>query len=231
MRRTVVPELLDTDAGTPAEIEASLADLRAINRRFGGSETLYILVRDVAAQCALAQLSLLDVAAASGDVPYAVQSDMRHDGIELDVTLLDRATTHLGRQFPAVAGDALKMPFADESFDLVSCSLFLHHIEPDEIVAFVEEGLRVARHAVLLNDLRRSRLHLLLVRAAWPLFRSRLTRHDAPASVRRAYTPAELAGMLRRTRAVRFSIRNTYFFRMGAIAWKGAPGNGPNAAL
>jgi hypothetical protein len=174
---------------------------------------------------------LLDVAGASGDVPHTVQSRLRRDGIQLDVTLLDRATTHLGRQFPAVAADALKMPFADRSFDLVSCSLFLHHIEPEEIVAFVDEGLRVARHAVLLNDLRRSRLHLVLVRAAWPLFRSRLTRHDAPVSVRRAYTPSELAGMLRLTRAVGFSVRNTYFFRMGAIAWKSAPGKGPNAAL
>ncbi|MDP9269294.1 MAG: methyltransferase domain-containing protein [Acidobacteriota bacterium] len=226
MRRSVVPELLDTDAGTPSEIEASLADLRAINRRFGGSETLYSLVRGVARECCLTQLSLLDVAGASGDVPHAVQSRLRRDGVELDVTLLDRATTHLGRQFPAVAADALKVPFADGSFDLVSCSLFLHHLEPGEIVAFVEEGLRVARHAVLLNDLRRSRLHLTLVYAASPLFGSRLTRHDAPVSVRRAYTPSELAEMLRRTHATECSIRNTFFFRMGAIAWKAAPDKG-----
>src|SRR5205085_554135 len=189
MRRIVLPELLDSDSGTAAEIEASLADLRAINRRFGGSDTLYHLVRDVAKRRGLARLSLLDVAGASGDVPYTVQSRLRVEGIELDVTLLDRAPTHLSDRFPSVAGDALHMPFRVASFDLVTCSLFLHHLEPDEIVAFVDEALRIARRAVLLNDLRRSLFHLALVYAARPLFGSRLTKHDAPVSVRRAYTP------------------------------------------
>jgi ubiquinone/menaquinone biosynthesis C-methylase UbiE len=220
MRRTVVPELLDSDAGTPAEVEASLADLRAINRRFGGASTLYRLVRDAAQRLGRTKLSLLDVAGASGDVPLVVQSLLRDDGIELEATLLDRAATHLSDSFPAVAGDALHMPFQEGAFDLVSCSLFLHHLEPAEIVAFVNEALRVARHGVLLNDLRRSPLHLALVYAALPLFGSRLTRHDAPVSVRRAYTPKELEDLLRRTQAADVSLRNFYFFRMGAIALK-----------
>ena len=220
MRRIVIPELLDSDLGSAAEIDGSLADLRAINRRFGGISTLLHLVREVAQRDGQREMSLLDVAGASGDVAEAATTQLRDSGITLDVTLLDRAATHLGRQFPAVAADALQMPFADGSFDLVSCGLFLHHLEPEELVAFVDEALRVSRHAVLLNDLRRSRLHLTLVHAALPLFRSRLTRHDAPASVQRAYTPLELADMLRRTRAAEFFIRNTFFFRMGAIAWK-----------
>jgi ubiquinone/menaquinone biosynthesis C-methylase UbiE len=220
MRRIVVPELLDTDAGTPAEIESALADLRAINRRFGGSETLLQLVREVAQRRNLRRLSLLDVAGASGDVPQAVKARLQDEGIELEVTLLDRAPTHLSERFPAVAADALHMPFQDGSFDVVSCSLFLHHLEPDEIVAFVDEGLRVSRHGVLLNDLRRSPLHLALVCVARPLFGSRLTKHDAPASVRRAYTRTEMAALLSRTRAERVTARNFYHFRMGVTAWK-----------
>jgi len=225
MRRSVVPELLDSDLGSSAEVQDSLADLRAINRRFGGISTLLRLIREVAGRDASTALSLLDVAGASGDVPRSAQQQLVDSGVTLDVTLLDRAPTHLSPQFPAVAADALHMPFADDSFDMVSCSLFIHHLEPDEIVPFVDEALRVARRAVLLNDLRRSTLHLALVRAASPLFRSRLTKHDAPVSVRRAYTPAELTTMLRRTTAADVSIRNTYFFRMGAIAWK-HPHNG-----
>ena len=56
----------------------------------------------------------------------------------------------------------------------------------------MNEGLRVCRVAVLINDLVRDGLHLSLVYAGLPLYRSRLTRHDAPASVRQAYTPAEM---------------------------------------
>ncbi|MBI2677450.1 MAG: methyltransferase domain-containing protein [Candidatus Koribacter versatilis] len=223
MRRIVVPELLDTDAGTPAEIESSLADLRAINRRFGGAETLFQLVRAAARQRGLARLSLLDVAGASGDVPRSVQSRLRDEGIELAVTVLDRVAGHLNGCFPAIAADALRMPLRDASFDLVSCSLFLHHLEPEEIISFVDEALRVTRHAVLLNDLRRTPLHLALVYAARPLFRSPLTKHDAPASVRRAYTPSELRTLVGRTRAARVELSTFYLFRMGATVWKSAP--------
>ena len=39
MKRVVIPELLDTDCGTPSEVAASLGDLRRINRWFGGVTT------------------------------------------------------------------------------------------------------------------------------------------------------------------------------------------------
>ncbi len=218
MKRVVKPELLDSDAGTPAEVEASLADLRRINRWFGGIRTTLQLV-DRAANSA-PELSLLDVASASGDVPRSVVAHLARRDIRTSVTLLDRARSHMESGKRYVAGDALALPFADSSFDLVTCSLFLHHLEPEAIVAFVNEGLRVARRAVLVNDLRRHPAHLALVYAGWPLFRSRLTRHDSVASIWRSYTPQELGEILGRTRAARVEISLHYLFRMGAIAWR-----------
>jgi ubiquinone/menaquinone biosynthesis C-methylase UbiE len=220
VRRTVVPELLDEDAGTPQEVAASLADLRLINRCFGGSRTTLGMVREVARQTGAQRLSLLEVASATGDVPRAVQQEMAGSGVEMKVTLLDRQAGHLPWGAPAVAGDALALPFRDASFDLVSCALLVHQLEPPQVLQAVEEGLRVARVAVLINDLRRSALHLALVYVGFALYRSRLTRHDAPASVRRSYTQPELFAMLRQTRAARIEIHLSYLFRMGAIAWK-----------
>jgi ubiquinone/menaquinone biosynthesis C-methylase UbiE len=220
MRRVVIPELLDTDAGTPEEISASLADLRAINRRFGGVRTTRRMVEHVAQVSGLTGLSLLDVAAGSGDVAAAVKQDIAPRGVHLTYTLLDSAARHLNGHRPSVVGNALALPFRERSFDLVSCSLFLHHLEPDEIRVFTAEALRVSRIAVLINDLRRSPLHLALIYAGFPLFRSRLTRHDAPASVRRAYTPKELRAMLAATDAAHVEISSYYLFRMSAIAWK-----------
>ncbi len=73
---------------------------------------------------------------------------------------------------------------------------------------------------MLINDLVRHPLHLSLVYAGLPLYRSRLTRHDAPASVRQAYTPEEMQTLLAQTRAARVEIHRHYLFRMGVIAWK-----------
>ncbi|MGO9650565.1 MAG: methyltransferase domain-containing protein [Terriglobales bacterium] len=224
MKRTVIPELLDSDAGTPSEISASLFDLNRINHWFGGVATTRSLVEQVARKLGTKSLSLLEVAAGTGAVPAAVAAAVAQSGIRIDFTLLDRAPSHLKNgNRRAVAGDALALPFSDASFDVVSCSLFVHHLAPDEIVRFVNESLRVCRAAVLINDLVRHPAHLGLVYAGMPLYRSRLTRHDAPASVRQAYTVNEMEGMLRQAKTARMEISRRFLFRMGVIAWKAAP--------
>jgi ubiquinone/menaquinone biosynthesis C-methylase UbiE len=224
MKRTIIPELLDSDAGTPSEIAASLSDLNRINRWFGGMATTRSLVEQVSQELEARSLSLLEVAAGAGAVPAEVAGALAQAGIAMEVTLLDRASSHLRNgNRRAVAGDALALPFSDGSFDLVSCSLFVHHLAPDDVVRFVNEGLRVCRAAVLINDLVRHPTHLGLVYAGMPLYRSRLTRHDAPASVRQAYTMNEMADMLGQSKAARVEIARHFLFRMGVIAWKNSP--------
>ena len=120
----------------------------------------------------------------------------------------------------SVGGNALALPFQDSAFDIVSSSLFVHHLQPEQVVLFVREALRVCRVAVLINDLVRHPLHLAVAYAGVPLYRSRLTRNDAPASVRQAYTVNEMRNFLEKAEASRVEIHRQYFFRMGAIAWK-----------
>ena len=223
MRRVVIPEWLDTDAGTRAEIRGSLQDLRFFNSWFGGVGAATHLVERVAHQTGRRSLSLLEVAAGSGYVPERTRARLRRRAIQLSPTLLDRSASHLNSSSPAVVADARMLPFCDASFDLVSCTLFAHHLDPDELLSFVREGLRVCRLAVLINDLIRHPLHLWLVYAGFPLYRSRITRHDAPASVRRAYTVEEMRDMLDRAGAARLEFSRHYLFRMGVIAWKLAP--------
>jgi SAM-dependent methyltransferase len=221
MKRVATTELLDMDAGTPAEVAASLRDLRHINRWFGGVATTEDMIVRVASKTGQTSLSLLEVAAGSGYVPETARERLQHRGLKLQVTSLDRAPSHMNGS-RAVAGDALALPFRDGCFDLLSCNLFAHHLGPQELVRFVDEALRVCRIAVLINDLIRHPLHMSLVYAGMPLYRSRITRNDAPASVRQAYTTEEMRGLLAQSTAARIEIRRYYLFRMGVIAWKHA---------
>ena len=223
MKRTVIPELLDFDAGTNSEIAASLSDLNRINRWFGGIATTRSLVGQVAREQDARSLSLLEVAAGAGAVPEVVAATLAQAGVLVEVTLLDKAFSHLKNGHKqAVAGDVLALPFSDGSFDLVSCSLFVHHLSPDEVVRFINASLQVCRHGVVINDLIRHPAHLGLVYAGTPLYRSRLTRHDAPASVWQAYTVNEVENMLEKSNAARVEITRHFLFRMGVIAWKSA---------
>ena len=220
MKRVVIPELLDTDSGSPAEIAAALSDLNRINRWFGGVSTTTSMIRRVAQRLGARSLSMLEVAAGTGYVPERARQQLLHDGIKLEVTLLDRTPSHLVNGHRAVAGDVLALPFRDASFDLAASVIFLHHLSPGQVIQSVNEALRVCRTAVLINDLVRDPVHLALVYAGLPLFRSRLTHHDAPASVRQAYTSAEMRDLLKRTSATRVEIHRHYLFRMGVIIWK-----------
>lgn len=220
MQRIATAEWLDTDSGTQDEIAASLADLRRINRWFGGVATTEWMLRRVAHKLGKPSLSVLDVASGSGYVPQVCKQRLAQDGVKIEITLLDRARSHLSNGNRAVAGDALALPFRDGSFDVVSCGLFAHHLGPPDLVNFVNEGLRVCRSAVLINDLVRCWPHLAAVYAGMPLYHSRLTRHDAPASVRQAYTVDEMRALLRQTRASRVEIHRRYLFRIAVIVWK-----------
>jgi ubiquinone/menaquinone biosynthesis C-methylase UbiE len=217
-----VPELLDTDSGTLREVADSLADLRMFNQAFGGVRVMTALLREVAEQRRLSEMSWLDVAGGSGDMVRLTQEALHGKGIKLYPVVLDRAASHLHRNGSHinVCGDALALPFRDNSFDVVGSSLFVHHLQPEELLRFAGEGLRVARHAFVINDLVRHPFHLALSYAGLPLYRSRLTRHDAPASVRRAYTVAEMKDIFERAGIARFSAKTFYLFRMGVTLWK-----------
>lgn len=220
MKRLVVPELLDSDTGTAREVEDSLKDLQMINRWFGGAQAMSDLLYQVAAQRRLESVSWLDVAGATGDIAGLARKSLGRKGIRLEPILLDRAAAHLNGHFSSVCSDALALPFRDNSLDIVGCSLFAHHLEPQEIARFAAEALRVARHAVVISDLIRHRLHLALAYAGWLLYRSRLTRHDGPASVRRAYTVPEMKDILKSVGSSTIEVRHFYLFRMGVVLWK-----------
>jgi len=221
MKRVVVPELLDSDAGTSREVAESIVDLRMFNRAFGGVRTVTSLLRRVAGQRKLNDLSWVDVAGSEGFVAVSAQKALARSGTRVFPVVLDRAATHMDGAVPSICGDALALPFRDNSFDVVGSSLFLHHLEPEQIIQFVSDGLRVARHAFVIHDLIRHPLHLALSYLGFPLYRSRLTRHDAPASVHRAYTLDEIKKILMQTAAeANIEIRQFYLFRMGVIVWK-----------
>src|ERR1051326_6656782 len=83
MKRVVVEELLDSDAGTPAEVAGSIKDLRMFNSLFGGVHTMASLLRRVAQQRGIKQISWGDVAGGEGYVPTrpprsAIAGPFRH---------------------------------------------------------------------------------------------------------------------------------------------------------
>jgi hypothetical protein len=227
MKRVTIPEILDSDQCPPQEVECALRDLGRMNRWFGGVATTEVLIERVARSTGKNLLSVLEVAAGFGEVPRLVGQRLARRGIKLDFTFLDRMRSHLNGNTQSVVGDAVALPFRDGAFDVVSCNLFAHHLNPEELSHFVKDAVRVSRCAVVINDLVRHPLHLALVYAGFPLMRSHVSRVDGVASVRGAYVPEEIRAIIASAfpagSAMRVAIFRHYLFRMGVTVWKGAP--------
>ena len=214
-RLTKTLELLDGPLDDRSAVAANLRDLRRVNRLLGGVDlswrALAALVGDPPAERASdgSPITLLDVGTGGADIPVALVGRARRAGRPLAVTAIDSrpeiltealATSPGLAQEPAVhlsVGDGRALAQPDRSFDVVHSSMVIHHLEPDEAVAFLREMARVAARGVIVNDLVRGRLNWI---GAWLishlLTRSRYTRNDAPLSVRRAYTVAELGELM-----------------------------------
>jgi hypothetical protein len=232
MQRVDAAEILDSDACSAEDVRNSMLDLGRVNRWFGGVSTTQKMVERAVQGTAAKQITMLEVAAGSGELPELIRKRLARRGIQLDVTLLDQSHTHLPhckaegadcvQQSRSIVGNALTLPFRDAAFDLVSCNLFAHHLNAEQLAQFTGEGLRVARQALLFNDLVRHRVHLALAYAARPLMTSRIAWLDGLTSVRRAYIPEEMRNMLPLacSPGARIEISRNYLFRMGVIVWK-----------
>jgi SAM-dependent methyltransferase len=217
VRRTIARELMDDPVDDAGELEANLRDIEFANAWFGGSAPVLRAVR------ALGAATILDVGSGAADVPLALAHDAARRGVSINVTCLDRSEqmlaiarrrtqNHPALTFLRAEGEAL--PFGDAAFDAVTCTLALHHFEPEAASTLLRELRRVARISPIVCDLRRSAVAFGLTWLWSRTSGNRLTRHDGPLSVRRAYTPSEALALAREAGWSSPRIKNEPFFRM-----------------
>jgi 2-polyprenyl-3-methyl-5-hydroxy-6-metoxy-1,4-benzoquinol methylase len=195
------PELMDDPAIDAAEHRRALAGLARINRFSGSVRVLWPPIRQLARKAGR-PIRVLDLATGAGDVPVSLwvkasRARLRLEiaGCDISATAVETAKSRaaaVGARVEFFTHDVLKLPLPD-GFDVVTCSLFLHHLDGPDAVHLLREMGRAAGKLVLVNDLARSPVNYLLVRFACRLLsRSPVVRFDGPASVRAAFTPKEV---------------------------------------
>ena len=226
--RSEEPELMDQPTLDQIELAGNLRDIRRVNQLLGGtSVVLGHLPQFMDTIPDTKPVTLLDLATGSADIPVAVSRWAKGRGISMTIIASDCSAQMLElareqiadhRDITLARYDARAVPLPDKSVDIVLCSLSLHHFPPVDAMRVLREMNRLARRGFILNDLRRSRLGYF---AAWLAARlttrNRLTRNDAPLSVRRAYTPQELEELLTRAGIHDATISTHLWFRMAAV--------------
>lgn len=196
-RRAHLTESLDGGPVEGAELARNLADLARIGRLPGGTRASVGAIRRLAP--ARGDISIIDVGAGRGDMALAfARRGWRTVAIDShpDVLRLAHATA-MDPLVEVVDADGRSLPYADDAFHISHCSLLIHHLDPPDAVGLLREMARVARHGVVINDLRRGLPSFVATGVTVALLsRCRTTRVDGLISARRAYTLAELDDLL-----------------------------------
>ena len=231
VRRDDAAELLDQRGHDPAELAANLRDIRTVNHLAGGTATLLRHLPGLVGGVPHGRpVTILDLATGSGDIPRGGLAWAARNARPVALTVSDLSPEILAvarrllSESPGVhfaTYDAREVPLPDRSFDVVLCSLALHHFTPSDAVRVLREMDRLSRTGFIVNDIRRS---IPGYAAAWVASRlatrNRLTRHDMPLSVRRAYTPHELRGLLAQAGVSGAVVTTHPLFRMAAVHQK-----------
>ena len=213
-------ELMDRPQPVSVELERDLENIRDLNRWFGS----YVLISHFLERWIKpsARLRIVDLATGSGDIPRLIADYGRQIGADLQVDAVDQQSStlqvakKLSAQYPEinfVEGNILEWNSA-QPFDLVLCTLALHHFSEDDAVRLLRHCRALSRRFVLVSDLRRGWLATIGV---WLLtttiFRDPMTKYDARLSAARAFSFSEIGELAVRAGWTNFGHKSFPFAR------------------
>lgn len=182
----------------------ALAGLRRVNAVSLTARRLWSQLLDVMRQRRLTSLSVLDLACGGGDVDLRLAKMATLRGVSMTLHGWDKSETAVAfAKAAAKSADVDNVDFftrdvfeaGDEAeYDVVMCTLFLHHLKRNAALQFLERMKTLCRHTVLVDDLYRSRRGYLMALVGCRLLsRSPIVHFDGPASVKAAFTIGEAA--------------------------------------
>jgi 2-polyprenyl-3-methyl-5-hydroxy-6-metoxy-1,4-benzoquinol methylase len=196
------PELMDGPDLPADEHALALRGLARINSISRVAAVYWREIRGLAYLHRARALRVLDVASGGGDVAIALAwraicsgFDVRVEGCDVSPQANQIAAARAQKRGVVVEFFTLNA-IQDEfpsGFDVLTSSLFLHHLAENEVVAVLGKMAKAAGTRVLIDDLLRGPIEYAMAWAGCRLLtRSPIVHHDGPASVRAGFTIPEM---------------------------------------
>lgn len=200
--RVMQAEMMDDPALAGPEHVQALRGLARLNWWSGAARHVWRPIRALAMDSGASPVRVLDVACGGGDGAVELWRRAQREGMDVDVEgcdLSERAVV-AAQQRAEEAGAAMRFFQRDvvrdglpTGYDVITSSLFLHHLGSESLRRFLADAARVAHRMVVHCDLRRTWWGLALAHVATrALTRSPVVHVDGPRSVRAALSIHEM---------------------------------------
>ncbi|QVL34584.1 methyltransferase domain-containing protein [Telmatocola sphagniphila] len=227
--REMAAEQMDEPDLNPVLHRQALRGLARLNRFGGAASLIWPEIKKVLGRFPRSPVTMLDVATGSGDVPISLARKLLRSGYSSQVTGLDyspvaieeaqKRAKELNLQADFISFDVLRDPLPGQ-FDIVVCSLFLHHLSEDQIVNLLRKMREATRKILIVSDLDRSGLNLRLVQLAGRMLsRSAIVHNDGELSVKAAFTVTEANDFARKSELPNAIIRKRFPCRW-VLTWR-----------
>ncbi|WP_309066369.1 methyltransferase domain-containing protein [Microbacterium sp.] len=209
VRASAARELMDDPAADLRMLQRTYQRFALVNAVVSRWRTLYR--REIRPRAQRRPVRILDIGAGGGDISRALSARLRRDGIPGEVTAVDLDARAIAWARAQDAGSGVRYrcapagELADEGerFDVVLSNHVLHHLAPEELSGVLADSRRLVAPGgvVCHHDIARSRTaYVLFAVATAPLaptlFAGSFIRTDGLISIRRSYTPDELAAVV-----------------------------------
>lgn len=223
-KRTDQDEIMDDFELQGPELEKTLEDLDNINKWLGGNKiTLQGIKKLLKDQPKHKTIQIADIGCGNGAILRKIAKWGRAKNYKFQLTGIDanpytiEIAEKLSAFYPEIQYSILNI-FSDEyikrEFNIVLCTLTLHHFKDQEITEILNNFHRQAKTGVVINDLHRSKIAYFLFQAFCRVFiNNEIARKDGLTSILRGFKKADLQAHASGISAKNQEIRWKWAFR------------------
>ncbi|WP_342328341.1 methyltransferase domain-containing protein [Pedobacter sp. FW305-3-2-15-E-R2A2] len=230
-QRSEAPEIMDDFSMEGEILRDALDKIAGINRLLGGNKVtlegvqqLLLLRKDRKQEQGREQeISILDVGCGNGDMLRTLADFAKEKQLKFRLTGIDANSFTIGHARQLSAGyeqldfrcaDIFEEIHSENNYDLILCTLTLHHFKDEEILTLLKGFKQRSRLGIVINDLQRSALPYYLFIALCFVFRlNSMSKQDGLVSILRGFKKADLLRYSNQLNFTNTSIRWKWAFR------------------